>query len=481
LKNTTAKAIIWSLSDNYAGFALKFVFAIAITRLLTPHDYGLVAYMGLFLGIATWLSDFGFGTSLIQKKDVTDTDYSTGYFFNIFLSLFFFIIYFISAPYIAVFFHEPLLKNIMRVTSINLILNALCYIHIIKLIKSIQFKQQAMINFFSSMISGAFGLSLALMGYNYWALIFQTLSGSILRMFGLWYIVKWVPIIRFSWSSFKKQFKFGSKVFIQGLLENIFNEIQSLIIGKNYQTAALGNYSRGKKFYDLFIVQTGIAFNIVLYPSMVQKTDEQDAHKKMYIKTYGLLFFFIAPISLFLFLLSDQLIKVLLTNKWIGAVPFMQLYFIAGFIFLLLYFNSTTILSANKPNVFLIMDIIQKLLIGISLVITYKIGISAIIIGWLIAYYLHFFIYEVLMYKLGFFNPVKYHQMIQVIICILPSIMIFLCSRMIITKPIWLLILNIILQPLSYLFVMWLCGFQIYKDFTTLVIPFLSKLSIKKS
>lgn len=479
LKNKTVKATIWSLLDTYANFALKFVFAITITRILTPHDYGLIAYMGLFLGVANWLSDWGYGAALIQKKDVTNIDFSTGYLLNVFISIFFFLIYFSSAPYIAVFFKEPELKNIMRITSINLIFNALCYIHLIKIIKSIQFKKLAIVNFFSSLISGILGLSLALHGYNYWALVLQTLSSSVIRMLGILYIVKWIPILKFSWDSLKEQFQFGSKVFVAGLLESISKEFHSLVIGKTYQTTALGNYSRGKKFYDLFIVQTGIAFNKVLFPSMVNKTDERESHTKMYLKVYGLLFFFMAPLSLFLFLLSEPIVRILLTEKWIESVPYMQLYVTSGFIFMLSYFNSTTLLSVNKPDVYLKMEIFQKALIGVALLLTYKHGISTIIIGWLIAYYLYFIIYEILMYKLNFFKMVKYYQMFQVLISILPSYIFYVLSKTFILDQFWLLILNAIMQPMLYFFVMRLSGFQIYKNFVILVIPFLPKIFTK--
>lgn len=481
MKNPTYKATIWSLLDTYAGFALKFVFAIAITRILTPRDYGLVAYMGLFLGIATWLSDWGFGTALIQKKNTTNIDFSTGYLFNVFISTFFFFLYFISAPYVAAFFKEPELKNIMRITSINLIINALCYIHSIKLIKSIQFKKLATVNFFSSVISGSLGLGLALTGFNYWALIFQTLSGTVLRMAGLWYIVKWIPKLKFSLASFKEQFKFGSKVFITGILENISREIHSLVIGKTYQTTALGNFARGKKFFDLFIVQTGTAFNKVLYPTMVNKNDEKEIHKNMYLKTYGLLFFVMAPLSFFLLLLSKPIVLVLLTDKWIGAVPFMQLFFIAGFIFLLSYFNATTILSANKSKVYLTMDIIQKMLFGLALLITYKYGVSAIITGWLIVYYVYYLIYECLMYKFDFFNSAKYIQMIQILVCVLPSYLVFILSQALIKNQLGLLILNAIIQPLLYFLIMRFSGFQVYKDFIKLAIPFLPKFLMKRN
>jgi len=475
LNKTVFKGIIWSLLNTFGKFALKFFFALAITRILTPRDYGLVAYMGLFLGVAAWLSEGGFGTALIQKKDASDIDFSTAFYFNFSVSVFFFILYFFSAPFIAEFFNEPELINIMRVTSLNIVVSSLCYIHQIKLIKSIEFKKQAVINFSSAIISGVIGLSLALLGHGYWALIIQTLTGAVLNMLGLSYAVKWRPLLKFSIYSFREQFKFGSRVFVQGLLESVFREIHSTVIGKTYKTTSLGNYSRGQKFYDLFIVETGLAINRVLYPTMVKKTEEQDQHKKAYATTYNILFFIAAPLSLFLFLLAEPIARVLLTDKWIGAVPFMKLYFLAGFIYMLVYFNSITVLSSNRAGLYLKMDLIRNFLMAIALVMTFKYSIQAIIIGWLVVYYIFYFVYEMKMFQMSYYEQKKYSKMLQVLVCLIPSLLFYEASAYFISSPLFLLILNAFVQPVVYLLILRYSGFSVYEEFSNTLKPLLPK------
>jgi teichuronic acid exporter len=473
-RNKTAKAAVWSLIDTYAGFALKFIFAIWITRLLNPHDYGLIAYTGLFLGIATWLSEGGFGTALIQKKEATRIDYSTGFIFNVVISVLFFTVYYFISPTVADFFHEPELKNILRITSMNLIINSLCYAHLIKLTKSLQFKQQAIINFLASILSGSIGLGLALSGYGYWALVYQTLIGSFLRMIGFWIAIKWLPSPVFKWRSFIEQFQFGSKVFVQGLFESIFREIHSIVIGRTYNTNLLGNYSRGQKFYDLIIVQTGIAINKVMYPTLARESENYLVHKSLYVRTYGILFFIIAPISLFMILFSKPFVRILLTDKWMAAAPFLQLYFLAGFIYLLVYFNSTTVLSSNRPRLYLGLDVLQKSLFAIALIITYQISIKAIIIGWIVAYYIYYFTYEVVMHTLHYSYKNKYVKMMQVIICLIPMGLMYLFTDQVLSKN-WLLQVNIVLQPLVYFGTMKLLKFDVFNEFTKIAVAFLPK------
>lgn len=467
------RGVVWSLLDTFANFALKFFFALAITRILAPRDYGLIAYMGLFMGIASWLAEGGFGTALIQKSDANDQDFSTGYFFNVGVSFIFFIFYFLAAPTVAEYFGEPELKNIMRLTSFNLIINSLSYIHLIKLIKEIQFRNQAILNLITSGISGILALTLALMNYGYWALVIQTLVGGLLNTIGLWIIVKWRPVLTFSWTSFREQFRFGSKIFLQGLIESIFREIHALVIGKNYKTTSLGNYSRGQKFFDLFIVQTGTAINKVLYPALVKNSQREIDSTGIYLKIYNLLFFIIAPVSLFLIFLSEPLTLVLLTDKWLEAVPFMQLYFIGGFIYILIYFNSTTILSANKPKLYLFMDVIHKVLLFIALVLTYSISIKAIIVGWLIVYYLYFLLYEGTMFRMNYRGKGKYLHMLQVVVCLVPSAFLYALTIFIFKNPSFVLTLNIILQPIMYLAVMRLSGFSVYREFSDFIKPLL--------
>ena len=475
LKKTVFRGVVWNLLDKFGKFALKFFFALAITRILSPTDYGLVAYMGLFLGVAAWLSEGGFGTALIQKKDASDIDFSTAFYFNFSVSVFFFILYFFSAPIVADFFNEPELKAIMRVSSLTIVVGSLCYIHQIKLIKSIDFKRQAVINFSSSMIAGVVGLSMATLDYGYWSLVFQTLTGSVLNMLGIRHAVKWKPMLKFSFFSFREQFKLGSKVFIQGLFASVFREIHSTVIGKTYKTASLGNYSRGQKFYDLFIVETGIAINQVLFPTMVEKTGDNDKHIKAYTITYNMLFFIAAPLSLLLFSVAEPMAHVLLTDKWMGAVPVMELYFIAGFVYMLVHFNSITILSLRRSGLYLRMDVIRNVLMVFALMATFKHSIQAIIIGWLVVHYIFYFVYEIKMYQLKYYDQAKYSKMIQVLVCLLPSVLFYQASAYLILSPLFLLIVNVIVQPILYLLTMRFSRFSVYSEFASTLKPLLPK------
>jgi O-antigen/teichoic acid export membrane protein len=256
-------------------------------------------------------------------------------------------------------------------------------------------------------------------------------------------------------------------------LESIFREIHSTVIGKTYKTASLGNFSRGQKFYDLLIVETGFAINQVLYPSMVKKTGNEGQHRVAYAKTYSILFFIAAPLSLFLFLLAKPIALVLLTDKWIGAVPFMKLFFLAGFIYMPVYFNSITVLSSNRPGLYLKMDVIRNVLMAVALAITYRYSIEAIITGWLIVYYLFFIVYEVKMYQLRYFENNKYTKMLQVLVGLLPMLLFYAGSAYIISDPFYLLIANLFVQPILYLVVMRYSRFSVYRQFSATLKPLL--------
>lgn len=469
--NKTIQSAKWSLINTYAEISIKFIFTVAIIRILTPHDYGIVAYTGIFIAVGTFMSDGGFGAALIQKQDADQVDYSTAWIFNMGVSIIFIVIYIVSSGIVANYFQEPALKWVLRATSINLLLNAICYVHIFKLIKAVEFRPQAIINISSSTISGLLGLLFARFRMGYWALVIMSLSSSLFRMAGYLCVTKWRPSIIFDIQSFRNLFGFGSKIFVQGLLESIFREIYSLAIGKTYNTNNLGLYSRGYKFYEIFIINTGIAFNKVLYPTMAKRSIDQNHHNESYYKYYNILFFLIAPLSLFLILLSKPIIIWLLTSKWQGAIPYMQLSCFAGFVFILIYFNSSTLLSINQPKIFLRMDITQKALLLLALIITININIKAVIIGWLVVYYIYYIYYEWIMSRYGLSNLDKYMNMIKVLLALIPSIIIFTCVKQAIQITIIAFILQIILMPIVYIIVGRIYKLSAYQELSEILRP----------
>ncbi len=416
------KAFVWSIMDVYFIYALKFVFALTIARILSPHDYGLIAYTSIFMTVASYFAGVGFAASLVQKKNPSEVDYSTGFYFNLAVNLFFVVLYFVFAGPIAHYFNEPDLKLIFRVSSLNLITNALFSIHNIKLTKVLKFKEHALINFFSTLFGSIIGLVWALVYADYWALVYQTFSSTLFKMIGYWYFSRWKPSLYFSWKSWYNQFKFGSKVFIQGIVETLSRESYTYFIGKFHSTEFLGIYNRTLQFYNLFVVQLSLSFNKVLYPAMAQYVTEDIEKKRVYLKSYLTLFAIFAPLSLFFYMNSQHIVIVLLSNKWVSVIPFLKILFLGGFVYALTHFNSTALLSLNKSGVFLRLEIVNKTILFIALLLTFKISVEYILYGWLIAQYVVYLMSELTLGYLGYAKGEKYYKMLLIILAIIPTV-----------------------------------------------------------
>ena len=212
LKDKTVKGVFWSAVDRFSAKGIQFVFSILIARLLVPEDYGVIAMLGIFLGVSQSFIDSGFGTALIRKIDRTETDFSTVFYFNIAVAITFYLGLFIAAPAIADFYNTQLLVPVTRIVALTLPIGALAGIHDAKLSIAIDFKSRAKISIVSAILTGLVGLWMAYSGYGVWALVIQTVFASLLRTIMLWIIVKWRPQLVFSWKSFKELFSFGSKL-----------------------------------------------------------------------------------------------------------------------------------------------------------------------------------------------------------------------------------------------------------------------------
>ena len=230
LKDKTIKGVLWSAVDRFSAQGIQFVFSILIARLLVPEDYGVIAMIGIFLGVSQAFIDSGFGTALIRKIDRTETDFSTVFYFNIVVAVGLYLALFYAAPVIADFYNTALLVPVTRLVALTLPLGALSGIHSSKLSIVIDFKSRAKISIVSAIFTGCVGLWMASSGYGVWALVVQTVIASLIRTVMLWVIVKWHPQLVFSWQSFKELFSFGSKLLVSGLLDTIYNNIYSLVI-----------------------------------------------------------------------------------------------------------------------------------------------------------------------------------------------------------------------------------------------------------
>lgn len=381
LKDKTVKGVIWSAVDRFSAQGIQFVFSILIARLLVPEDYGVIAMLGIFMAVSQTFIDSGFGTALIRKIDRTETDFSTVFYFNIVVAAVFYLILFFSAPAIARFYETPLLESVTKVVALNLIIGSLSGIHNAKLSIDIDFKSRAKISILTTLLTGAVGLWMAYAGYGVWALVVQNLCSSVLRTVMLWIIVKWRPKLIFSWKSFKELFSFGSKLLASGLLDTLYNNIYTLVIGKVFSPATLGVYSKAStlaKFPSSNI--TGVLQGVT-FPALSTIQNEERRLAEAYKRFLRLSAFIVFPLMVGLSAVADPFIRLALTDKWEGAIYLLQIICFWKMWYPIHAINLNILQVKGRSDYFLKLEIIKKVQGVLVLCITVPMGIVAMCYG----------------------------------------------------------------------------------------------------
>ncbi len=381
LRSKTAKGIFWSFLDYFGVYLVKFAFTIVIARTLSPDDYGLMGMIVIFIAIGQTLMQSGFSMALIQKREYNDNDYYTAFWFNLLVAVLVYLVLYAGAGAIAGFFEKPVLVAITRVSALGIILNSLCSVQVAILTRRMDFRKLTWIHLLSALISGVTGLIMALKGYEVWALVFQTLSGNVIYLAGLWFSTAWRPRFIFDFRRFRALFGFGYKVLLQGLTDVIFTKSYYPLIGKLFPVAQLGFYTNASRFHEIFIRQTSYSANRVIFPAFATIQDDRERFNGSYLKSFNLMTFMMFLGSLVLIISSRPFISVVLTAKWLPSVPFMQLLFADGFFLPLLIFNTNILYTVGKGGVSLKIDILRKAMILISIFVLFRLGIEALIAG----------------------------------------------------------------------------------------------------
>ncbi len=381
LKDKTVKGLFWNSIDRFSTQGIQFVFGLVIARLLLPADYGVVAMLGIFLAVSSVFIDSGFGTALVQKADRTEVDFATVFYFNNVVALLAYGILWLASPYIAAFYNLPLLESITKVVGLTLIFNALSGIPNAKMSIAIDFKSRAQISLISSVVIGIIGVWMAYAGYGVWALVTQSIVSAGLRTVLLWAYVRWVPLLTFSWQSFRRLFSFGSKLLASALLDTLYCNIYPLVIGKFFSATDLGVYSRanGLAQYpssNLTSVLQGVTFPVL---SSIQNDEERlaDAYKRLLRTSVFIIF----PLMIGLAATADPLIRIVLTDRWEGAIYLLQILCFALMWYPVHAINLNLLQVKGRSDYFLKLEIIKKIL-GISILcITIPLGLVAMCYG----------------------------------------------------------------------------------------------------
>lgn len=392
LKQKTISGVIWNSIGKFGNQGLTFIVSIILARLIEPKEFGIIAMLSIFIAISQTFINSGLTTALIQKKNATDEDFSTVFYFNLLVSIFFYFILYICAPFISNFYSEPQLTKITRVLGIILIIDTFAAVHISKLQKNIDFKTQSKITILSTVLSGPVGIILAFCGYGVWSLVLYQIATRFFNSLFYWIFDKWRPKLIFSINSFKELFGYGSKLLASGLLNTTFNNVYNIIIGKYYNAASLGFYDRAKKLQMLAINNINSTIQVVTFPVLSQIQDNKKKLSDGYKKILELLVFVNFPAMILLLIIAKPLIIILLTEKWAQSIPYLQLLCVSGILFPLHSLNLNILKVKGRSDLFLQLEVIKKILIVITILISIKYGIKGLIIGQIFSSVIAYFI-----------------------------------------------------------------------------------------
>ena len=360
LKDKTVKGVAWSGIDNVAQFGVSFVVSIVLARLLSPDDYGLLGLIAIFTSVCSALIGGGFSLALIRKKFATEDDYSTAFVVNLGMSILLYVLLFFCAPLIASFFGRDELLHLVRVSSLGLVIGALGMVQRTRLTKRIDFKSQTKITIVSSIVSGTVGILMALLGFGVWALVFQSLTSQAINTLLLWFFNKWFPGLKFSVSSFKELFGFGWKMMVSVLIDTVWKELYQVVVGKFYNPATLGQYTRAKQFSTLFSSNLTAVIQRVTYPVLSDIQDDKTRMVSAYRRIIKVTMFVTAVCMFSLGAVSEPLLYCLIGPKWHEAATYLPLICVTGSLYPLHAINLNMLQVQGRSDLFLKLEIIKK-------------------------------------------------------------------------------------------------------------------------
>jgi teichuronic acid exporter len=381
LTNQTVKSVAWSAVERFSVQAIQFVISIILARLVAPSEYGLIAMLTIFIAIAQSFVDSGFSNALVQKKNRTETDFSTVFYFNIVISLLVYIILFISAPYIALFYKEPLLELVCKWMGLSLIIQGLSVVQIAKLTVLLDFKTQAKASLIAVIISGLLGVFLAYHGYGVWALLVQSLLNNLLNTFFLWVFAKWIPKLIFSWQSLKTLFSFGSKLLLSGLLHTVYINLYTLVIGRKYSAMDVGYFNQSSLLARFPSVSLMAIISRAIYPIQCENKDDDEVLYSSFINYLRMSCYIIFPIMIGLAVVAKPLILVLLTDKWLPMSDLLSILCLGYMWIPIMVMNNQILNVKGRSDYFLKSEVIKKIVGIVILLVTIPFGLTVICIG----------------------------------------------------------------------------------------------------
>jgi teichuronic acid exporter len=371
---------------------VQFVVGLILARLLSPEHFGLIGMLTIFMAVAESLIDSGFQAALIQKREATQTDTCSVFYFNILIALAAAGLLCVVAPWIAAFYNQPILTPLTRALSLTFVINSFGAVQGTILTRQIDFKTQTKISLLAGVLSGIVGIYMAVAGFGVWSLVVLQISRALVGTVFLWLLNVWTPALIFSVKSLREMFGFGSRILATGLINRTFDNIYLLVIGKVFSATDLGVFTRAKVMQDLSSQTLSWMVGRVTFPVFSTIQDDPARLRRGFKKALSLLVLVNFPMMIGLAVIARPLVLVLLTEKWAECIPYLQLLCLAGLLFPVVVINQNLLFALGRSTIHLRLEIVKKIFIVTNIAITWQWGISAMICGMIMISILSFFL-----------------------------------------------------------------------------------------
>lgn len=375
LKQKAYIGFFWSVVERFGIRGVSLFFSIFLARILSPEEYGIVAMPMFFLSIADCLIDCGFGGALIRRKELSEQDLNTAFYFNLSVGFVCFGGLCLASPWISRFYNAAILEDLVKISALSTLMGPLGMAQGVLLTREVDFKRLAKISLISALVSGVMGIVLALNGWGVWALVIQGLGGQIVRIILLWSMVSWRPKLMWSNDSFRYLFGFGSKMMVSGLFNVAYENVYPMVIGRCFAPAALGNFMKGYSLATIPSLQATDVLQRVTYPVLCKMQDDDDVLAMNYRKMLRLSAFLVFPLMIGLAAAAKPFVAVLLGEQWDGVVVILQVLCIGMMFYPIHAINLNLLQVKGRSDLFLFLEIIKGVMGVVALIIAVPRGI----------------------------------------------------------------------------------------------------------
>ncbi len=381
VKKQVLAGLFWKFSERIIAQLISLIVSIILARMLEPTDYGAVSLVMVFITIANVFVSSGLGSALIQKKDADNLDFSSVLFINIVMGLILYLVLFFIAPYVATFYNMPILAPVLRVLGIRIPVAAVNSVQHAYVSRNMLFKRFFWSTLFGTLFSGIVGIAMAFQGWGVWALVAQYLVNCCTDTVVLWITIKWRPQFKYSWERAKGLVKYGWKILVSGLIDSVYSQLRSLIIGKLYRPESLAFYNQGDKYPSLIVININASISGVLFPAIAQFQDDTEKMKQMTRRAIQVSSFVMWPMMIGLAVVAEPFVELILTDKWLSCVPYLRIFCFSYGLWPIHTANLQVLNAMGRSDLYLRLEIIKKAVGIITLIITMQYGTLAIAWG----------------------------------------------------------------------------------------------------